>query len=282
MSRIFYSLIAIIFIPIFCFCQDKTVKDSLFVFNQDDVMIRITKFPPKLAIMDKMIFFAPHDDENTATDATLKLIETYGGTLVELRNSGRLFTESRYITFFYKGYEVRIDPNRMYSKSRSVFDEHLRKHLTRENFLQSLFTSKRAISNYTYNKITNLNQYLFSLLDDYEYIIAAHNNWSNTPQSYNLRSYYDVCSDDGRTASRYFKGKDFDVSDFFLVTDELIFDKIKVTEMNVVQQIPCPEDDGSFSVYAAYQGLNYINCEAKRGNFDQQYEMLKRLLKLLK
>lgn len=282
MQKILYSFLAIVFVPFLCFSQQKTVVDSLFVFNGDDIMVRTTKFPAKHTLMEKIVFFAPHDDENTATDATLKLLETYGGTLIELKNSGRLFTESRYITFFYKGYEVRIDPNRMYSNSRSVFDEHLKKHLTRENFLQSLFTSKRAISNYTYDKITNLNQYLFSLLDDHDYIVAVHNNWSNTPQSYNLSAYFDVCSDDGKTASRYYKGEKFNVSDFFLVTDEMMFDKIKSVKMNVVQQVPCPYDDGSFSVYAAYKGLNYINCEAKRGNFDQQYEMLQTLINLLK
>lgn len=281
MQKFLHLLILVFMTPLFCLSQDKTVRDSLFLFNADDVMVRVTQYPSKHAVMDKIVFFAPHDDENTAVDATLKLIEKYGGTLVELKNSGRLFTESRYITFLYKGYEVRIDPNRMYSESRKIFDEHLKKHLTRENFLQSIFTSKRAISNYTYERITGLNQYLFSILEGYKYIVAVHNNWSNTPQSYNLRSYYDICSDDGRTASRFYKGEKYDVSDFFLVTDGYIYDRVESAGINVVQQVPCPDDDGSFSVYAAYQGLNYLNCETKRENFSQQYEMLTALIKIL-
>lgn len=256
--------------------QEYTREDYLFIFGDDDITVRISSNEER---GDKhYIFFAPHDDENAATEASLRIIGKYGGKLVELRNSGLRDTESRYITFHYRGFLVKVDPNRMFSRDREVMDYQIDLHLKREFFFQSLFTSRKKVREYTRERVGMLTDSLLRFLEGYTYIIAVHNNWSTTPASFNLTSYFDPCSAEGMSASKYHYARNYRPSEFYIVTDEEIYERVKKAGMSVVLQVPCPDDDGSFSVYAAYEGLNYLNCEVKRDFPDLQYEMLEKVL----
>lgn len=256
--------------------QNYRFEDYFFSFGDDDITVRIntnSDFGDK-----NYIFFAPHDDENAAVEAALRIIEKHGGELVEFRNSGLKDAESRYITFHYKGFLVKIDPNRMFSRDEEVMNYQIDLHLKREYFFQSIFTSRKKVREYTRERISILTNSLLRLLEGYTYIIAVHNNWSSTPTSFNLTSYFDPCSVEGMSASKYHYARNYRPSEFYIVTDEDIYERVKKAGMSVVLQVPCPDDDGSFSVHAAYEGINYLNCEVKRDFPDLQYEMLEKVL----
>lgn len=256
--------------------QDIIVKDHLFYFGDDNITVRITSNSTEGE--KDYIFFAPHDDENAAVEATLRIIKDYGGELVELMNSGRFDTESRYITFLYKGFMIQIDPNRMFSRDKDVMDYQIDLRLKREYFFQSIFTSRKKVRNYTRERLKILTDSILHYLEPYDYVIAVHNNWSNSPKSFNLLSYFDPCSVDGMSASKYHYNRNYRPSEFYIVTDEDVYNMVKEEGMSVVLQVPCPKDDGSFSVYSAYEGINYLNCEVKRDFPDLQYEMLEKVV----
>ncbi len=256
--------------------QDLQVKEQVFNFGDDNITVRISSNLE--GGVRNYILFAPHDDENAAVEASLRIIEKYGGELVELKNSGRHDTESRYITFLYKGFMVQVDPNRMFSRDIAVMDYQISLRLKREYFFRSIFTSRNKVRNYTRERIKILTDSILQYIEHYDYVIAVHNNWSNSPKSFNLLSYFDPCSVDGMSVSKYHYNRNYRPSEFYIVTDEEVYNMIIEEGMSVVLQVPCPSDDGSFSVYSAYEGINYLNCEVKRDFPDLQYEMLEKVI----
>lgn len=62
--------------------------------------------------------------------------------------------------------------------------------------------------------------------------------------------------------------------DFFYVTHRRAFDFFRNRGYNAVLQHPQVRDDGSLSVWAAREGIEYINVETQHGCLEQQQAML--------
>uniref|UniRef100_A0A3B0IXK7 Uncharacterized protein n=1 Tax=Wolbachia endosymbiont of Aleurodicus floccissimus TaxID=2152762 RepID=A0A3B0IXK7_9RICK len=112
------------------------------------------------------------------------------------------------------------------------------------------------------------------LLPGQDHVIALHNN-HNSP-SYSFKSYFspplshdvlkiypEVCPENG-------------TGEFFYTTDEGWFNALKQKEIfNIVlQNNKAVEDDGSLSVYASKNHIQYSNVEAQHGHLEQQIDML--------
>ncbi len=69
--------------------------------------------------------------------------------------------------------------------------------------------------------------------------------------------------------------------DFLLVTDPRDFALIERGKFNAVLQSKVQNDDGSFSVVAAWRGIRYVNSEAALGNLSKQQAMLQFLEQVL-
>lgn len=73
-----------------------------------------------------------------------------------------------------------------------------------------------------------------------------------------------------------------DPDDFFFVTDPDLFAGLAEEGFTVVLQNNArATDDGSLSVWAARQGIPYVNVEAQHGHRERQIEMLEALLRWL-
>lgn len=197
-----------------------------------------------------------HDDENTAAGAGLRFVTERGGRLVELVAQGE-----RRVAFALGGRAYSVDPNRVFT------DVGVRRTLEADS------TDAGAVA------LTRLfGDVLVALYDPEGVVVTLHNN---TPDNYSALSYTDggVYAQDAE-AVHLAPGADPD--DFFFVTDRALFDRLAAAGFNaVLQDNARVTDDGSLSVWAAQQGLPYVNVEAEHGHLDAQLRMLEALADVL-
>ncbi len=202
------------------------------------------------------LFFNMHDDENTAVEAGLAVIQEQGGLLVTLAHSGK-----RLITFQLNQNTYAVDPNRIFTPVG------IRKTLEKySQFSEPAFGAVQTFS----RQILNILK-----LDSLKWMITLHNNGE---ESYSIRSYMPG-GEYERDASAYHVNPQMDVDDFYFVTDSTLFLALKARNMNVVLQNNAGvTDDGSLSVYCGKHGIAYVNVEAQHGHLKEQQEMIQLLL----
>ncbi len=109
-------------------------------------------------------------------------------------------------------------------------------------------------------------------------VLTLHNN---TEGGYSARSYEpgaEYASD--AAAVTVHAGTDPD--DFFFVTDRALYDALVAEGFNaVLQDNDAATDDGSLSVWAAREGVPYVNVEAQHGHRAEQARMISALVDVL-
>ena len=200
-----------------------------------------------------------HDDESTSVGAALDVVGQRGGRVVELVHSG-----SRNLTFAVGGVAYTADPNRMFTAAG------------RRRTLG-------ALSQTTPQAEAALEAFADSVLAVYAaehvgVVVTLHNN---TPGGYSAESYAPGGEYAGDAAAvTVHSGTDPD--DFFFVTDPTLFDALEGLGFNVVlQDNAAATDDGSLSVWAAQQGVPYVNVEAEHGHRAEQARMIAALVEVL-
>ena len=200
-----------------------------------------------------------HDDENTAAQAALQMVDRRGGRMVELTYGG-----TRNITFQLDGTSYRIDPNRMFTTRGATAS--LRQHGA---FEAAALAHVEALAQAVLKR---------AAVDSAGIIITAHNN---TPEAYSALSYQDGGRYEAEALFTHI-GEPMDPDDFFFVTSRALYDQLRAGDFNVVlQDNAAVTDDGSLAVYAAMQGIPYVNVEAQHGHFEVQTRMLDYLLEAI-
>ena len=198
----------------------------------------------------KFVYFNLHDNENTAVEAAKEIIRKYGGTLIELKNS-----ERRMVNFTFQEKQYTFDPNRIFT--RVGIEKTLK-----ENGEFSIAAAE---------KVDEFAAALKLLLKKFRLIIAVHNN---TNENYSLKSYEDI-EKLGKDVRFFVENPNFDIDDFFYVTESRIFQYLKQKNQNVVlQDNRKVTDDGSLSVYCGQNKIPYINVESQHGHLLEQTKML--------
>ena len=204
------------------------------------------------------VFINLHDDEITSVDAAKRVLEEYGGLLIEVENNAQRNIRFKLDRHFYK-----VDPNRIFS------EEGIRKSLE-----QLGRTSDKAI-----DEVEKLGQRLIQLIpEEAKCIIALHNN---TPDLFSVVEY---APGNGRSADckKVYISAEKDADDFFLTTDNDLYEELAGKGFNTILQDNknCTED-GSLSVYCGKKSIRYVNCETEHGKVEQYYKMVKVLLAAL-
>jgi hypothetical protein len=201
-----------------------------------------------------LVFINLHDDEITAVDAAKRALEENGGVLIGIENNAQRNIRFRLGRYFYK-----VDPNAIFS------EEGIKKSL--EQFGR---TSDKAV-----NEVEKLGQRIIKLIPgNAQCIIALHNN---TPDLYSVTEYAAGNKRAGDSKKVYINDKQ-DTDDFFLTTDNSLYEKLAEKGYNtILQDNKNCTDDGSLSVYCGKEKIRYINCETEHGKTGQYYEMLKAL-----
>ena len=200
-----------------------------------------------------------HDDEGTSVDAALDVVRRRGGRVVELVHSG-----DRNAAFQVGGQSYAADPNRMFTDAgRARTLASLSRDAPQARAALAAFADE-VLAAYTEARP--------------EVVVTLHNN---TPGRYSALSYQpggEYASD--AAAVTVHPGSDPD--DFFFVTDRGLYDALAARGFNaVLQDNAAATDDGSLSVWAAQNGVPYVNVEAQHGHRDAQARMIDALVDVL-
>jgi hypothetical protein len=225
--------------------------------------------------------FAPHENENVANEYVSQQIIERGGVFVILRQEGK-----RLLRLEIEPFEVKIDPNRIFTKNGR------RKNIIRHN-------PKLRTNTYVFHRAMRLSAALAKLIvntmggtESSRSWVAIHNN-THGYLGDNKQGVGNISI--VQYQQKLAKGAGFilavskkygDEDDLFFVTERQDFNAMEQSGWNAVLQHPQvvtdpSEDYGSLSLFAQKSGIRYINIEAERStsNFgenhlDEQQQML--------
>ncbi|MDA3616020.1 hypothetical protein [Polluticaenibacter yanchengensis] len=163
---------------------------------------------------------------------------------------------SREVHFKINKFNVKFDPNRIFSKQG----------------IQKTIVTEPAVAKPAFNEVNKLSRFLIdSHFIKAKVIIALHNN-----TTLGLLTVHDF-KPEGKYAGEAINVfvNDKNEPDNFIITTELeYYIYLKEQNLNVVLQHPTPIDDGSLSVWAAKNNKPYLNIEVEHGNSERQKELL--------
>tara|TARA_R110002153_G_scaffold5120_8_gene24250 strand:- start:8444 stop:9292 length:849 start_codon:yes stop_codon:yes gene_type:complete len=217
--------------------------------------------------------FAPHENENVANEYVRQQILERGGVFVILRQEGK-----RLLRLEIKPFEVKIDPNRIFTKKGR------RKNIIRHN-------PKLRTNTYVFHRAMRLSAALAKLIvstmggtESSRSWVAIHNN-THGYLGDNKQGIGNISM--VQYQQKLAKGAGFilavskkygDEDDLFFVTEQQDFNAMEQSGWNAVLQHPQvvtdpSEDYGSLSLFAQKSGIRYINIEAERStsNFGENH-----------
>ena len=199
-----------------------------------------------------------HDDESTSVDAALEVGRQRGGRVVELVHTG-----DRNIAFRVDNTEFVADPNRMFT------DAGRRRTLADKS--RDTPEARAALAAFA-------DDVLAAYAPGPPAVVTLHNN---TEDNYSASSYAPGGAyETDAAAVTVHPGSDPD--DFFFVTDRGLYDALVARGFNaVLQDNDAATDDGSLSVWAAREGVPYVNVEAQHGHQLEQARMIDALMDVL-
>lgn len=186
-----------------------------------------------------------HHNETTALKAAMTMIKASGGTVLTLDHPG-----GRNIVFNLNNTKYEFDPNRIFS------DEGIKKTLS--NF--------GAYSVEAHSAVKKLAQEIIQRIPSGK-VVAVHNN-----ESYSSHDYMEGHELASEASELHLDDKQF-FRNFYLVTREADFMRLKNLKFNSILQKSHPSDDGSLSVYMSKR--QYVNVEAGYDQFLAQLGMLR-------
>jgi len=191
-----------------------------------------------------------HEDEQTSIDVAKAFSKKIPINFIFLNHN-----QTRRIHFNVNRKRYSVDPNRIYT-------EEGRKKTIKpwwRLFLKDAKTQAEHLS----NEILNL-------ISPYKTIVSMHNN---TDVNYSIKSYLPKGGEAKNTAQVYISEK-WDADDFIYTTERRFYDYLKAKNVNVIlQDNEKYVNDGSLSVYCGEKGIPYINIEAQKGHFEEQYKL---------
>jgi hypothetical protein len=198
-----------------------------------------------------LFFINLHDDEMTAVNGAIRLLETNGGTLLRLANK-----KQRNISFKMDGVSYLFDPNRIFS---------------RHGISQSLSAFGR-VSKKAMDEVEKFARRILKFLPSSPTcVIALHNN---SDGKFSVTSYLKG-NEREKDARAVHLSPNEDPDDLFLTTDSTLYRNLAKEKFNVVwQDNRNAYKDGSLSVYCGEKNIRYLNCETEHGKTSQYRDMI--------
>lgn len=185
-----------------------------------------------------------HESETTALMAAKYYVDKEGGTVITLHHHG-----TRNIRFSLHNIDYQFDPNRIFT------DTGIKKTLK----------DLGPYSIEAHHQVKLFANEIKKLLPK-DKVIAVHNN-----KGYSIKEYFPhhAMAKDAKTY-HYLPQSNF--RNFYFVTQNHEYSRLKILNFNVALQAKHAHDDGSLSYYLSRK--NYINIEAGYGQLSAQVNML--------
>lgn len=197
-----------------------------------------------------IVMISLHDDEATAIETSKQVLRKTGGYLIKINNDS-----TRLISFKLNGLTYKFDPNRIFTQSGIVAT--LKK--------QGRYSPAAAVA------VKNFSKFILSKIPSATAtLIALHNNHVG---DYSIYTYaYGVLMKDKR---EIYIDSIHVADNFFITTDDIIYNKIRGFGYNVaLQNNGQAKDDGSLSIYYGLKNKSYVNVETLHGKPEVQFNML--------
>ena len=192
-----------------------------------------------------------HDDEATSIEVSKQVLRKTGGYLIKINNDS-----TRLISFKLNGTIYKFDPNRMFTEKGIAASLH-----TYGTYSLPAAAKIKGFANFVLAKIPKSNAPL----------IALHNNHRG---DYSINTYENDGGQSSDSRAIYIDSIRA-TDDFFLTTDEIIYNKIRSFGYNVtLQNNLVAADDGSLSIYCGHKNKGYVNVETEHGKPEVQFNML--------
>jgi len=249
--RSFTMLLLLVCLPgCTCVAQDS-INNKIVTLGNMEVTVQTSCYK---TCENPVTFINLHDDENTAIEAAENFLQSFGGTLLQLKH-----TDVRLIYFKIESDVHGFDPNRIFTKTGIV-------------------TSLKKLGRYNATAVRTVTRLADTITSTFvpkpKLLVALHNNTDN---KFSIRSYK-LAKELKSNARKIFINPDMDPDDFVLTTELRVYKHLVERKINVVlQNNRTAIDEGSLSVYAARKGIPYINVEAQIGHLEEQIRMLNEL-----
>ncbi len=231
--------------------KNGSLPDTVTIHVGDTTAVTLSSFCKNP--LQGILYIHVHEDEKTAVAAVTQYMDSTGkGCFVTLQHG-----MGRNIRFTLGGLPFQFDPNRIYTQAGR----------------KATLAKAGVYSDPAFEEVTQLSEALLTrFVAGKKLLIALHNNTNMGGLS--IRSYQKG-GGYARDASKVAIHKNQDEDDFFYTTSERAFQFFKKKGFNVMlQNNATVTDDGSLSVYAGLQGIDYINLEAEHGHLGEQIRML--------
>ena len=237
---------------------DELLYSSKTIFHT----IGSTQVPIKIeqyGTQTDLVYINLHDDEFTSVEATRKLLEKEGGTLIRIENKGK-----RNIQFRFGNHWFEMDPNRIFS---------------RQGITEFFKSSSKYYNQKVVEEVEKLGQRIIMLFPkDPVCIIALHNN---TNGLYSINDYLPG-SLRASDAAKVFANPQLDPDDHFLTTESEIYYLLTKKNYNtILQDNQNCKQDGSLSVHCGNKGIRYVNLETEHGKTQEYSDMVNDLYEIL-
>src|SRR5688500_1195637 len=237
-------------------------------------------------------FFSPHHNETAGRETAKEAVAARGGRLVEVEALDDAGAPARRLRFRVGGKPFSVDPNRVFTPNgRRCLNLPAEAEAAVEAFAEGLLALLFAPGG--------------RLREGETVFVAVHNNGDVETRPLaerdgDLTAVGFVRPLKSRTTFRgefeesaagvYLSNMEGDEDNFVIVTEPRLLGHFAARGFNVVVQKPaaelrgerCSLDDGSLSVYAAYNGVPYVNLEADTAaGAARQRQMLQAVYELL-
>lgn len=241
----------------------------------------------------RVTFFAPHHDEQTASQLAREAVARSGGRLIEVVSFDDKGAPARRLRFNLRGKNYSVDPNR-------VFTENGRRC---GGLPPEAESAVKAFAD-------GLLELIFApggkrLRDGEGFVVAVHNNRdfdekSDADKAGDLTAVAFVRGGTSRALTRgafqeqaagvYLSNREADDDNFVILSTTQLLGQFADRGFNVVLQRPaaelrdekCGVDDGSLSVYSAFENIPYVCLEADiKSGAQRQRQMLEAVYALL-
>lgn len=197
-----------------------------------------------------LTYFHPHASEPTSLEMSIETIARCGGSIISFDNAN-----NRNIKFKHKNVEYQFDPNRIYTR-KGVLDT-----------LKNLGPYSKEAENIVFT----FGKWVSGLLSA-DRVIAVHNNLN---KNYNILSYQDPKGNPIEGIRALNINPDLSPANFIYTTNSTLYVAAAEANMNAALQDKDIFDDGSYSVFAMKQGVDYVNIEAKRKEYAANLSLIK-------